>query len=195
MNNKRINYSPEKKAVILKHRLAECSVSTETGKFQFPLKQNRMTKSVRKALLYCAFIIMTNLAACPEAFSFVTRKHCVTVDNVRICVQPRGQSGIDHFISEMKSRFQLEIFHVTISNNSPRTLYLLPEKFYGITELGVTVALDAPLYESIELRTKLKRQWLPSNAEANGLILLPAVVGRIQTIVYLGKPTFKLTLY
>ena len=148
-----------------------------------------------RTFLACAVAVAFWFAASPAMHAFTVKSVCVTVEKVRLCVQPRGTCTISQVIGEMESDFPMEMFQVSISNRSQRRVKILPEHFYGITEDGFAVVLDAPLFESIELRSKLRRQDIPPNGETEGVLFLPAVMGRIQTIVYAGNPVFEVKLF
>ena len=120
---------------------------------------------------------------------------CITTEGVQICVQPKGPCGLDQIIGGEKSKLKMEMFSVSISNRSGRKIKLLPENFYGVTEQGFAVVVDAPFFDSIELKNKLRRQYLMPNGVARGVLLLPSSMGRIRTIVYGGNPSFEIRLF
>jgi hypothetical protein len=159
-----------------------------------PLKILRSFACMRK-ILFGAFWLASLCVFADTAEAFTTKDICISVEGVRVCVQPRGQCGIDHIIGGEKSKLRMEMFHISISNNSGRKVKVLPENFYGVTEQGLVVVLDAPFYESIELRTKLRRHDVAPNGEVKGLLLLPSSMGRIRTIVYGGNPAFEISLF
>lgn len=127
--------------------------------------------------------------------AFTAKDICITVEGVQVCVQPKGPCGLDQVIGGEKSKLKMEMFSVSISNRSARKVKLLPENFYGVTEQGFAVVVDAPFFDSIELKNKLRRQDLMPNGVTQGVLLLPASMGRIRTIVYGGNPSFEIGLF
>ena len=148
-----------------------------------------------RTFLACAIALIFWFAPSPAINAFTVKSVCVTIEKVRLCVQPQGTCSISHVIGKMESDFPMEVFQVSISNRSPRRVKIFPEHFYGITEDGFVVVLDTPLFDSIELRSKLTRQSIAPQMETQGVVLLPAVMGRIQTIVYSGNPVFEVKLF
>lgn len=124
-----------------------------------------------------------------------TRSTCASAGGVRVCVEMRGPCDLSHLLPREKTRLQMELFHVSIRNTSGVHLGILPENFYGVTVRGQVIAMDPPFYQSIELRTKLRRKNLGPGEETKGFLFFPTASGAVRTIVHGGDPYLEIMLY
>jgi hypothetical protein len=111
---------------------------------------------------------------------------CMKWDGLQVCIQSKGPCDLANIMSREKSKLVLDMFHVSILNISDDSIQIDPESFYGITESGHAIAMDPPLYQSIELKKKLQRKKLEPKEQVQGFLFFPASFGRIRTIVYSG---------
>jgi hypothetical protein len=88
----------------------------------------------------------------------------------------------------------MEMLLVEVSNGSDRRVRIDPANFLGITERGQAIQLDRELFESIELRTKLRKADLAPGGQLKGHFF-PAWEGHLRTVVHRGPPAFKIRLY
>jgi hypothetical protein len=123
------------------------------------------------------------------------KEMCTTKYGLEVCVRLLGPCDLSHVLPKERAELRLELLQVAIVNGSNRRFRITPEDFIGITELGQAVALDAPLYERIELKTKLPRAGLEPNQSMQGHLFFPSTFGRIRTLVYNAYPYFYVTLY
>jgi hypothetical protein len=89
----------------------------------------------------------------------------------------------------------MEMLFMTVSNGSDRRVRIDPANFLGITERGQAIKLDMPLFESIELRTKLRKADLAPGGQVTGHLFFPAWEGHLRTVVHKGQPAFQIRLY
>jgi hypothetical protein len=89
----------------------------------------------------------------------------------------------------------MEMLVVEVSNASDRRVRIDPANFLGITEGGQAIQLDRELFESIELRTKLRKADLAPGGQVKGYLFFPAWEGRLRTVVHRGQPAFQIRLY
>jgi hypothetical protein len=120
---------------------------------------------------------------------------CVSVGELRVCVQVKGSCDIGHLVSTEKTTLNVDLLFVTILNKSSLRIKIVPEHFYGITVSGRVIAIDPPFYESIELKTKLCRKDLDPQESMTGFLFFPSSLGQIRKLVYGGNPYFEIMLF
>ncbi len=123
------------------------------------------------------------------------RETCVTGGGLRICVDMKGPCDIFHLVAGEKSKLKLDLFYVSILNTSRRRIQIRPESFYGVSENGQAIVIDAPFYESIELKTKLRRRELAPQESTSGFLFFPSSFGRIRKLVHGVDPFLEIMLY
>ncbi|MGV8048751.1 MAG: hypothetical protein AB2L21_00140 [Anaerolineaceae bacterium] len=90
---------------------------------------------------------------------------------------------------------KMDLMHVSILNISTRSVKIIPENFYGVTEDGVVIAMDPPFYASIELKTKLRARELRPSEQVAGFLFFPTSFGMVRTLVHDGDPFIEILLY
>mgnify|MGYP000001289168 CR=1 FL=1 len=120
---------------------------------------------------------------------------CVTQEGLEVCVQARGPVDLYHLLPHETTELQMDMFFVTVKNQSARRFRIDPVDFVGITEKGQKVRLDVPLFQSIELRTKLRKTDLGPGERVEGHLFFPSYVGRLQAIVHQARPYMQIRLY
>jgi hypothetical protein len=120
---------------------------------------------------------------------------CVKAQGVEVCVQSKGPCDLSRILPKENEGLSMEMLLVTVSNGSHRRVRVDPTDFMGITETGQTLKLDTQLFESIELRTKLRKADLAAGDQVSGYLFFPAWEGHLRTVVHGGQPAFQLKLY
>lgn len=137
-------------------------------------------------------IVIVLLIPLGKAYS---AERCVNQSGLRVCVQMKGPCDLAHLMPREKTKVKMDLFSITFLNNSERRVTIDPEHFYGITESGYAVKLDAPLYGSIELKTKLKKRDLGPREQTRGHIFFPSAMGSVRTLIYEGDFLLEIQLY
>lgn len=145
------------------------------------------SNSRRFFALLAALLILSENAYCGE--------RCVNQSGLRVCVQMKGPIDVAHLMPREKAKVKMDFFTITFQNNSGRRLTIDPEHFYGITESGYAVKLDAPLYESVELKSKLKRKNLAPKEQLRGDLFFPSSLGPVRTLIYEGELLLEIQLF
>ena len=120
---------------------------------------------------------------------------CVSVSGLQVCVQVKGPCDIGYLLSREKSGLKVDLLFVSILNKSSSRVKIVPENFYGITARGQVIAIDTPFYESIELKTKLRRKDLGPQESTTGFLFFPSSLGQIRKLVHGGDPFLEVILY
>jgi hypothetical protein len=120
---------------------------------------------------------------------------CVTVQGLEVCVLAKGPCDLSRLLPRENEGLSMEMLFLTLSNGSERRVRIDPANFMGITEAGQAIKLDMPLFESIELKTRLKKTDLAVGGRISGYLFFPAWEGHLRTVVYRGQPAFQLKLY
>jgi hypothetical protein len=110
-------------------------------------------------------------------------------------VLARGPCDLSRLLPREDEGLSMEMLFMTVSNTSDRRVRIDPANFMGITEAGQAIKLDMPLFESIELKTKLKKTDLAVGGQISGYLFFPAWEGHLRTVVHRGQPAFQLKLY
>jgi hypothetical protein len=147
-----------------------------------------LTRYVRNVF---AFILI--LQALPAAVYGL--EVCIARNGLYICVEPKGPCELSHLIATETDKVKMDLFRISILNRSGDRVSIHPEKFWAVTESGRLLAMDAPLYESIQLRSKLKKTGLAAQEKTEGLLFFPSGEGAIKRLIYKGYPYFEITLY
>lgn len=137
-------------------------------------------------------ILIVLLIPVGDAYS---AERCVNQSGLRVCVQMKGPCDMAHLMPREKTKVKMDLFSITFLNNTERQVTIDPEHFYGITESGYAVKLDAPLYGSIELKTKLRRRELGPREQTQGHIFFPSAMGPVRTLIYEGDFLLEIQLY
>ena len=122
-------------------------------------------------------------------------KVCMSRNGLEMCVQMKGSCELSDLISGAQDDVKMDLFYVSVRNGSTRRVDISPLHFYGITRQGLAVTLDAPLYESIEWRTKLTRTRLGPQGESEGYLFFPCSMGHVDRLIYAGEPFFEIQLF
>jgi hypothetical protein len=120
---------------------------------------------------------------------------CVTVSGVQVCAEMKGPCDIGYLLSGEKSGLKVDLLFVSVRNKSSGRIKVLPENFYGITERGQVIAIDAPFYESIELKAKLRRKDLAPQESTAGYLFFPSSMGQIRKLVHAADPFMEILLF
>ncbi len=120
---------------------------------------------------------------------------CVAANGLQICVQMKGPCDIGHLLSRETSGLRMDLFYVSILNKSNQIIKISPEDFYGVTVGGQIIALDAPFYESIELKTKLRRKDLSPQESTSGFLFFPTSHGQIRKLIHGRDPFLEVMLF
>lgn len=132
----------------------------------------------------------------PLQYASAARKICISARGIKICAEMRGSCDLSQLLPREKTRLEMDLFEVSIINGSRRHLSIIPENFYGVTVQGHVIALDPPFYQSIELKTKLKRRELPPGEQMRGLLFFPrSAAGSVRTIIHGGEPYLEIMMY
>jgi hypothetical protein len=171
----------------------------------------------------CCALFLLLFLACPMR-AFAARDVCIAAEGLQVCVQVKGPCDVSHLLpmdktvgkrsggqgagSQRKTArdrsqpmavdqqgLTMDMFYVAIHNTSSQSIRIMPTGFYGITVGGFAVVMDAPLYDSIGLKTKLPRKDLGPQEKLAGFLFFPSAMGPINTIGYAGSPTFQIRLY
>ena len=127
--------------------------------------------------------------------AFAGKDVCITMDGLNVCVQVRGSCDLSYLIPNERSDIHMDLFYISIVNNSERRIRFNPNAFYGITGHGVPIIMDTPFYESVQLKNKLVKKYLLQKDRLEGLIFFPSHMGSITSIGYGGSPRFEIKLY
>jgi hypothetical protein len=147
-----------------------------------------MILTSRKFFLLLAVLLIT----VHDAYS---AERCVNQSGLRVCVQMKGPCDLAHLMPREKTKVKMDLFYITFLNNSDRRVTIDPEYFYGITASGYAVKLDAPLYASIELKTKLRRRDLGPQEQTRGHLFFPSSMGPVRTLIYEGDFLLEIQLF
>jgi hypothetical protein len=140
-------------------------------------------------------VVCLVLVFLPSSGAFGGKSVCITVDGLNVCVEVRGSCDLSYLISNERPDIHMDLFYISIVNNSARQIRLIPYAFYGVTGYGVPIIMDSPFYESIQVRSKLNRKLLLPKDRVEGLIFFPSHMGSIISIGYGGNPPFEIKLY
>lgn len=139
-------------------------------------------------------IILTLIVPLQNASA--ARKVCTSTRGITICVEMRGPCDLSHLLPREKTQLEMDIFEVLIVNDSKCSLSVIPEDFYGVTAQGHVIAMDPPFYQSIELKTKLRRRELSPGDQTRGLLFFPrSTAGTVRTIIHSGEPYLEIMMY
>jgi hypothetical protein len=144
-------------------------------------------------VLFLAVLLLVLFFASTGAFG--GKDVCVTVDGLNVCVQVRGSCDLSYLIPNERSDIHMDLFYISIVNNSERRIRLVPNAFYGITGYSIPIIMDSPFYESVQLKKKLIKKDLYPKDKIDGFIFFPTHMGSITSIGYGGKPHFEIKLY
>jgi hypothetical protein len=125
----------------------------------------------------------------------VAGETCVNKGGVEVCVQAKGPCDLSRLMPGEMEGLSMEMLLVEVANGSDRRVRIDPANFVGVTEGGQAIKLDLPLYESIELRTRLRKTDLAPGGRVKGYLFFPAWEGRLRTVVHKGQPGFQIRLY
>jgi hypothetical protein len=120
---------------------------------------------------------------------------CINKGGLEVCVQDKGPCDLSQLIHGEAMNLSIEMLLVTVSNNSDRRVRIAPADFLGVTEAGQATQLDMPLFESIELRTKLKNVDLATGEQVKGYLFFPLLEGKLRILMHRGQPSFQVRLY
>jgi len=123
------------------------------------------------------------------------RQVCETARGVWFCVEMKGPCALYHLVPQEKADMKMDIFHIVITNLSDQPIKIVPEYFCGVTEEGRIVVLDPPLYESIELKKKLRTKEIGPLEHMDGFLFFPVSSGLIRTLIYSGDLYVEMLLY
>lgn len=110
-------------------------------------------------------------------------------------MQSRGPCDVSRIMPRELEGLSMEMLSVEVKNGSERRVRIDPANFMGITEGGQAIQLDMELFESIEVRTKLRKVDLAPGGQLKGHLFFPAWEGRLRTVVHRGQPAFQIRLY
>lgn len=125
----------------------------------------------------------------------VAGETCVDAKGLAVCVQTKGPCDLSRLMPREMEGLSMEMLLLTVSNQSDRRVRIDPANFLGITEAGKAIKLDMPFFESIELRTKLRKTDLAPGGQVKGYLFFPAWEGHLRTVVHKGQPAFQIRLY
>lgn len=128
----------------------------------------------RKQVL-CFLGLLPFLLLCFHAGTSFGWEVCRTADKVAFCVRLKGQVDLYQLIPSEKKNIKMEMLEVSIVNNSNGLIRIVPEYFYAVTAEGSVIIVDPPLYESIEMKRKLKAGDVPPRSKAEGYLFFPCI--------------------
>ena len=123
------------------------------------------------------------------------RQVCETAGGVRFCVEMKGPCALYHLVPREKTDMEMDMFHIVIVNRSDQPVKIVPEYFCGVTEDGKIIVLDPPLYESIELKKKLRAKEIRPQEQVDGFLFFPVSSGLVRSIIYCGDFYIEMLLY
>lgn len=132
------------------------------------------------------------LISCIHAYG---KEICVSGNGLRLCVEMKGPCDLSHLISAEKINMKMDMFHISVFNNSALRVRLSPYSFYCMTEDGHTIVVDRPFYDSIELKTKLRENDIAPGEQLQGFLFFPSALGIIKTIAHKAEPCISVQLY
>jgi hypothetical protein len=127
--------------------------------------------------------------------AFCAKQACISVDGLNVCVLMKGPCDLYHLVPNEKTNMKMDLLHISIMNTSTRTIRIRPENFHGVTVDKQAISVDAPFYDSIELKKKLIRKDLGPQEKLEGFLFFPSFFGSIRSLVHTGNPYFEIRLY
>jgi hypothetical protein len=140
-------------------------------------------------VLWCLLCLL------PPLHSVHAGETCIRTGGLEVCVQAKGSCDVSELMPRETLTMAMELFVVSLSNHSDRRVRIDPANFVAITESGQAVKLDASLFQSIEIRSKLRKTDLGPGERVKGVLLFPSLVGHLRTIAHKGQPAFEIRLY
>ena len=110
-------------------------------------------------------------------------------------MESRGPCDLSRLMPGETEGLSMEMVLVEVMNGSDRRVRIDPANFVGVTECGKSIKLDVALYESIQLRTRLRKTDLAPGGRVKGHLFFPAWEGYLRTVVHTGQPGFQIRLY
>lgn len=151
------------------------------------------TNCVTRSPHLLVLLLLLALLAVPRGvFAF---QSCVESGGLSVCAQLKGTCRIDQVLPREKLPLEVDLVLLKVKNTSGEIVTISPYDFAGVTEEGRKIVLDAPIFDSIELKNKLRKKDLARGDELSGMLFFPTAFGCVRILLHTGKPPFEVLLY